>query len=99
AVGDHDARVAQALYLRADELDARLDALVNVEVVRRLAIGGDHFDDFGFGRAHYHSPTFCIDDQGSLAGSALPFCSSSTEIRSGDRTNAMRPSRGGRESV
>ena len=29
AVGDHDARVAQALDLGADELDAGLDALVD----------------------------------------------------------------------
>ena len=31
--------------------------------------------------------------------SAAPFCSSSTEISSGVRTNAMRPSRGGRLMV
>jgi hypothetical protein len=34
--------------------------------------------------------------QGSRAGNASPFCSNSIEIRSGERTNAMRPSRGGR---
>jgi hypothetical protein len=34
--------------------------------------------------------------QGSRGGNAAPLCSSSTEIESGERTNAMRPSRGGR---
>ena len=44
----------------------------------------------------YHSPTFGIDVHGSAGASASPRWSSSTEIRSGERTNAMRPSRGGR---
>ena len=39
---------------------------------------------------------FGIDVHGSRGGSASPFCSSSIEIRSGERTNAMCPSRGGR---
>jgi hypothetical protein len=44
----------------------------------------------------YHSPILSIDDHGSWGGSALPFWSNSIEIWSGDRTNAMWPSRGGR---
>jgi MFS family permease len=36
---------------------------------------------------------------GSDGASGSPFCSSSTEIWSGERTNAMRPSRGGRLMV
>ena len=47
----------------------------------------------------HHSPTFGIEVHGSAGGSAAPRWSSSTEMRSGDRTNAMRPSRGGREIV
>jgi len=38
----------------------------------------------------------CLDHVGA---SAPPFCSSSTEMPSGERTNAMRPSRGGRLMV
>ncbi len=35
-------------------------------------------------------------DQGSCADLAGPFCSSSIEMLSGERMNAMLPSRGGR---
>ena len=41
-------------------------------------------------------PVFGIDAHGSAFGSASPFCSSSTEMLSGERTNAILPSRGGR---
>ena len=41
-------------------------------------------------------PLLGIDAHGSAGASAAPFWSSSTEIPSGERTNAMRPSRGGR---
>ena len=44
----------------------------------------------------HHVPVFGIDTQGSLGAIASPFCKSSTETRSGERTNAMCPSRGGR---
>jgi len=47
----------------------------------------------------YHFPVLGIEDQGSAAGRASPFWSSSTDCRSGERTNAMRPSRGGRLMV
>ena len=47
---------------------------------------------------HHHEPVFGIDAHGS-AGGRWPSCSSSTEIRSGERTNAMWPSRGGRLMV
>ena len=47
----------------------------------------------------HHSPVLGIDAQGSSRGSAPPFCSSSTEILSGERMKAMRPSRGGRFMV
>ncbi len=46
--------------------------------------------------ARHHSPVLGIEAHGSRLGSAEPRCSSSTEIRSGERTKAMRPSRGGR---
>ena len=44
----------------------------------------------------YQWPVLSIDTQGSAGGSASPFCSSSTEILSGERTKAICPSRGGR---
>ena len=47
----------------------------------------------------HHVPVLGIDAHGSAGGSASPFCSSSMEIRSGLRTKAMRPSRGGRLMV
>ena len=49
-------------------------------------------------RAH-QLPVFAIDTQGSRGGSDPSFCSSSMEILSGERTKAMRPSRGGRLMV
>ena len=43
-----------------------------------------------------HCPVLGIDAHGSAGGFDPPFCRSSTEIPSGERTNAMWPSRGGR---
>ncbi len=47
----------------------------------------------------HHLPVFGIEAQGSAGGSAPPACRSSIEILSGERTKAMRPSRGGRLMV
>jgi hypothetical protein len=47
----------------------------------------------------YQWPVFGIDSQGSCGGLGSPFCSSSIECRSGERTKAMLPSRGGRLMV
>src|ERR1700722_10965725 len=44
----------------------------------------------------YHFPVLGIEVQGSLGGSGAPFCRSSIECLSGERTKAMVPSRGGR---
>ena len=44
----------------------------------------------------YQWPVFGMLAHGSAAGSDLPFCSSSIEMLSGDLTNAIWPSRGGR---
>ena len=49
-------------------------------------------------RATHHSPVLGMEAQGSRGG-RRPSCSSSTEIRSGERTKAMWPSRGGRLMV
>ena len=46
--------------------------------------------------SNHQAPTFGIDFHGSATGSAVPACSSSIEMLSGERTKAMRPSRGGR---
>src|SRR5271169_704865 len=50
----------------------------------------------GWEKASYQLPVFGMLAQGSLAGSGVPFCNSSMEIPSGERTKAMLPSRGGR---
>lgn len=44
----------------------------------------------------YQEPVFSMLVQGSAGASAVPACSSSMEMPSGVRTNAIRPSRGGR---
>lgn len=54
---------------------------------------------FGTTDRGYHDPVFAMLDQGSAAGSALPFCSNSIEIPSGVLMKAMLPSRGGRLMV
>jgi hypothetical protein len=47
----------------------------------------------------YQTPVFGMDSQGSCGGSEPSFCKSSMEILSGERTKAIRPSRGGRLMV
>src|SRR5947199_232423 len=44
----------------------------------------------------HHLPVFGMEAHGSFGGSGLPFCNSSIECLSGERTNAITPSRGGR---
>ena len=50
-------------------------------------------------RCPHHLPVFGIDSQGSFGGSAVPFCKSSIDCLSGERTKAIMPSRGGRLMV
>jgi pimeloyl-ACP methyl ester carboxylesterase len=50
-------------------------------------------------RAPYQAPMFSMAVQGSAGTRAAPFCRSSMEMPSGERTKAMRPSRGGRLMV
>ena len=50
-------------------------------------------------KSPHQTPTFGIEVQGSAGGSAPPFCRSSMEMPSGERTKAMCPSRGGRLMV
>ena len=47
----------------------------------------------------YQCPVFDIESHGSAGGFASPFCNSSIECRSGERMNAIMPSRGGRLMV
>ena len=47
----------------------------------------------------YQWPVFGIEVHGSAGGFGSPFCKSSIECRSGERTKAMLPSRGGRLMV
>ena len=51
------------------------------------------------GEKPYQWPVFSMLAHGSAGSSASPSCNSSTEILSGLRTKAMRPSRGGRLMV
>ncbi len=51
------------------------------------------------GQADHQCPVFGIDFQGSCTGSGFPFCNSSIDCLSGERTNAITPSRGGRLMV
>jgi hypothetical protein len=55
--------------------------------------------DFGISDSAYQWPVFGIEDHGSAGGFGSPFCNSSIECRSGERTKAMLPSRGGRLMV
>ena len=56
-------------------------------------------DRFHRADAAYQVPVLGIDFHGSAGASDAPFCSSSMEMLSGERTNAMCPSRGGRRIV
>jgi hypothetical protein len=47
----------------------------------------------------HQCPVLGIDFHGSWGGNAAPFCRSSTDCLSGERTNAIMPSRGGRFMV
>jgi hypothetical protein len=53
----------------------------------------------GNGKTAHQCPVFGIEAHGSAGGLASPFCSSSIECRSGERTKAIWPSRGGRLMV
>jgi hypothetical protein len=60
--------------------------------------------DFGFleirARSACHQwPVLGIEVHGSLGGSGAPFCNNSMDCLSGERTNAITPSRGGRLMV
>jgi hypothetical protein len=47
----------------------------------------------------YQCPVLGIEAHGSFGGCGPPFCSNSTDCLSGERTNAIIPSRGGRLMV
>ena len=63
------------------------------DVIVRKDRNADNFE------RHHQCPTLAIETHGSFGVSASPACNSSTEILSGERTKAMRPSRGGRFMV
>src|ERR1700733_3168838 len=73
------------------------------ESAKALHKGRRHIEAFaGTGKqavrpaAGHHFPILAMEVQGSFGGSGSPFCNSSIECLSGERTNAMEPSRGGR---
>src|SRR5207253_7106840 len=72
--------------------DRRLAAVGIVDQPDVIVGEGGDGDDL----EHHQTPVLGIDAHGSAGPNASPFCRSSTEIASGLRTNAMRPSRGGR---
>src|SRR5262245_14143472 len=83
---------ASAFALRASA-DAQPD------VARAASAGGSLHPGYGCVVAPHQCPVFGIEAQGSFGASAWPFCNSSIECLSGERTNAMLPSRGGRLMV
>jgi hypothetical protein len=62
----------------------------NAEGQRRFLLPGTYY---------YQWPVFGIELHGSAGGLGSPFCNNSIECRSGERTKAMLPSRGGRLMV
>src|SRR5947209_10261840 len=66
--------------------------------IEAFGTSGKQAPPSGPARPH-HFPVFFIDAHGSLAGRGSPFCSSSIECLSGERTKAIWPSRGGRLMV
>lgn len=94
ATGSPDPRWASAAGQREEERkQPAIDAGIPEDPDRNTDAdtGADTDADTG-----YQLPVFFIDAHGSLGSSASPFCRSSIEIPSGERTKAMRPSRGGR---
>lgn len=67
-------------------------------VLLQLYCRKDNLDGEGWflWRGPYQWPVFGIDNQGSCGAFGSPFCNNSIECRSGERTKAMLPSRGGR---
>ena len=65
----------------------------------RVATAASHERQRQHGAGVYQTPVFFMDTHGSFGGRASPFWSSSMEMPSGERTNAMCPSRGGRLMV
>jgi hypothetical protein len=82
------------------------DPLITNEVLYQLSYCGIGFalDPYPSRRgpstrnlpANHQTPVLGIDVHGSAGALASPFCKSSMEMLSGERMNAMRPSRGGR---
>ena len=106
--GDADDLIAFLLYAEGSgegdwaNVMPQFDYLTDEEAAAILTYTREEFAGAGQVNQQYeshHSPTFSIDAQGSRGGSASPFCKSSMEIPSGDRTNAIWPSRGGRLMV
>ena len=85
---------------RAGVPPLRCAGLLGKRRVRRQhqAIGG-MADVHEEGVGAHQWPVLGIEAHGSAGGFGSPFCSNSIECRSGERTKAMLPSRGGRLMV
>jgi hypothetical protein len=108
---DFEKRVASAVdglaHLRIDVNGFRARAKRSsfsdapTETAHRLLSPAGSWDGGGARRicTSYQCPVLGIEAHGSAGGFASPFCKSSIECRSGERTNAIWPSRGGRLMV
>ena len=84
---------------RADHTIRRPFGATGRQALPGVAAGRDTFFLQRVKRAPHQWPVLPIDAQGSSGARAPPFCNSSIEMLSGERTKAMRPSRGGRLMV
>src|ERR1700710_103380 len=85
----------QAMFRHAEHKSARATSAGSYSERAQLILNGGR----GIATRLYQCPVFGIEAHGSAGGFASPFCSSSIECRSGERTNAIWPSRGGRLMV
>ncbi|GGB44543.1 hypothetical protein GCM10011505_27290 [Tistrella bauzanensis] len=74
-------------------IDRRQQAAPRIRqgIIHAQQVAGGAVVISGFRRMpiRYQTPVLGIDAQGSAGARALPFCSNSTEIRSGERTKAI----------
>ncbi len=92
SAGHGGSRVGRLRYAHTAKV-----SVANTAAISRLGI--DFMRRVSACSGLYQLPVLGIDFHGSAGASAAPFCSSSMEMLSGERTKAMWPSRGGRRMV
>ena len=93
--GNQQARVAVAVACLA-QFGAHNGGLPSAAISLSVVPGADVHEAVV---QAYQCPVFGIEVHGSAGGFGSPFCNSSIECRSGERTKAILPSRGGRLMV